>query len=326
MKKTKISRKVLFETTKEKDDMVYDFKLALINWEKYHNKPNTNKLKQVLGIEDIVNVKIEIIDDAEKSDDLLRLYVYKTKHCNINSVKTKQFSHALQVSLGNDETRKNWVLAEEGFSAKVFPENKEMMIKLVEDIVLDIQMFYVYGYEKDFCDVMSRKIFSKEKVAYLLNKDEKSYLGNIEDAEYISFASFCRDSNEKIDFEKYKEFWEKFDKYLKKDVKTSTVQEKESRVIISKANIKFIAECHPKGGQLSVKKIEKYLMNLPVGKYVIVRTVKKPKKSVQCARIKNKFGMKKWKTGKIKIVPIKHRYTYRKMLPYVSIFEFEWRG
>lgn len=325
MEKTKIKRKVLFEISQEKDDIVYDFKMALINWQKYYYKPNTNKLKQILGVDDIVKVRIEIFDDIEKSDDTLRLYVYKTKKCNIHSIKPKQFSHALQASLGNNGTRENWVEAEEGFSAKVFIDTKEKLINLVEDIVLDIQMFYFYGYEIDYCDIVSRKEFSKEKVEYLSQKELYSYLGRIEDAEYVSFASFCRTQDEKIDFKQYKELWEGFSVFLKQH-KDHIIEQNSNKVIISESNINQIIKLHKKGGQLSIRKIEKYLENMPEGKYLLIRTEKKPKKNAQRISIESRFGMKKWKTGKIKIVPIKNRFTYQKMIPYVSIFEFEWKG
>lgn len=326
MKRTKLKRKVLFDITKDRDDIVYDFKMALINWEKFYNKPNTNKLKMALGVDDIVNVKLEILDNAEETDETLRLYVYKTKNCHIHSVKEKQFSHALQVSLGNEGARKNWVVAEEGFTAKVFPDSKEMLINLAEDIVLDMQMFYFYGYEKEFCDVESRKEFSRQKVMFLMQKNVYSYLGNIEDAEYVSFASFCRSDDRKIDFQEYKELWQTFDIFLRNVLNESNVEDKSHKVVISKSNIHLIIDKHPKGGQLSKKKLEKCLETLPSGKYALIRTEKKPRKSKQRIIIESRFGMKKWKTGKIMIVPIKYRFTYQKMIPYVSIYEFEWEG
>lgn len=324
MRRTKLKRKVLFDITKDKNDIVYDFKMALINWKKFYYKPNTNKLKMTLGVDDIVDVKLDILDNVEEIDETLRLYVYKTKECHIHSIKEKQFSHALQVSLGNERTRKNWVVAEENFTAKVFPDNKDMFINLAEDIVLDMQMFYFYGYEKEFYDVELRKEFSRQKVMFLIQKNLYSYLGNIEDAEYVSFASFCRNNDRKINFEKYKELWKMFDIYL--GLIRSNVEDKGHKVVISKSTIQLIIDKHPKGGQLSRKKLEKCLETLPLGKYALIRTEKKPRKAKQCIIIESRFGMKKWKTGKIMIVPIKYRFTYQKMIPYVSIFEFEWEG
>lgn len=327
MEKAKINRKVLFEITQEKNDIVFNFKMGLINWNKYQSKLNTNQLKQVLGIDDIVNVRIKILDSIEQTDETLRLYVYKTKCCNVHSVKEKQFSHALQVSLGNDVSRKNWVLAEDGFSAKVFPDDKEMLIKLVEDIVLDMQMFYFYGYDKNFCDIPSRRIFSKEKVSFLLQQNMCSYLGNVEDAEYVSFASFCRNTDGKVDFEKYKEIWNTFNSELLQNSKIvdNTVRVAHSRLIINRATVGLFTTHHPKGKQLSIKKIQSKLEKLPYGQYALIRTEKKPKKYTQRVNIESRFGMKKWKTGRLKIVPIKYRFTYQKMVPYVSIFEFEWK-
>lgn len=326
MERTKLKRKVLFEISKEKNDIVFNFKMAVINWQKYHNKPNTNQLKQTLGVDNMLDVKIGIVDDLNECDETLRLYVYKTKQCNVHLVKQKQFSHALQVSLGNG--RKNWVLGEEGFSAKVFPDNTKELIKLIEDIVLDIQMFYFYGYEKTFFDTVSRNVFSKEKVSYLLQRNLYSYLGNVEDAEYVSFASFCRDIDGKVDFEKYKELWENFNIYLLQKLKEDDNKNRleNGRLVLTKSTVNLLIGKHPKGGQLSMGKIQAKLDKLPIGQYALIRTEKKPRKYNQRINIENRFGMKKWKTGKVKIVPLKYRFTYQKMLPYVSIFEFEWRG
>lgn len=322
----RLERAILFETTKEKQDIVYDFKMALINWNKYYNKPNTNQLKQILGVDHIAKIKIKIIDDINESDETLRLYVYKTKKCNVHSIKQKQFSHALQVSLGNSEDRKNWVIAEEGFSAKVFPDTKQNLIKLVEDIVLDMQMFYFYGYEMYYFDVPLRREFSKEKVEYLSKKNVYSYLGDIEDTEYVSFASFCRCEDGKIDFKKYKEMWEDFSLYLKKICKIENdINVQENRFIFLPNTLCLLRKYHPKGQQLSIEKIRRMLEKMPNGRYALVRTERKPKKYKQRIIIENRFGMKKWKSGKIKIVPLKYRFTYQKMIPYVSIFEFEWK-
>lgn len=326
MERTNLKRKVLFDVAKDNDDIVYDFKMALINREKFYNKSNTNELKKVLGVDDIVKVKLEILDCAEETDGNLRLYVYETQKCHIHSVKEKQFSHALQVSLGNDVTRKNWVRAEEGFTAKVFPDSKEKLINLAEDIVLDMQMFYFYGYEKEFGDVELRKEFSRQKVMFLIQRKVYSYLGNIEDAEYVSFASFCRSEDGKIDFKEYKKLWEQFHINLKSILVERNDEDQKYKVAISKATIHLLVDKHPKGGQLSERKITKYLETLPSGKYALIRTEKRPRKSKQRTIIESRFGMKKWKTGKIMIVPIKYRFTYQKMIPYVSIFEFEWRG
>lgn len=328
MEKAKINRTIFFEITQGKKDIVFDFKMGVINWQKYQSKFNTNQLKTTLGIDDIVKVRIEILDDIDRTDKTLRLYVYKTQQCKVDSIKEKQFSHALQVSLGNDVSRKNWVLAENGFSAKVFPENKDMLINLVEDIVLDMQMFYFYGYEKDFCDIPSRKIFSKEKVAFLLQQNMYSYLGNVEDAEYVAFASFCRNKDGKVDFKKYKEVWETFNLGILQKAKKfdNTIETGNNKLIVTKSTISLFAVHHPKGKQLSIGKIQSKLEKMPVGQYALIRTEKKPRKYTQRISIESRFGMKKWKTGKLKIVPIKYRFTYQKMIPYVSIFEFEWKG
>lgn len=321
---TKIRRAVLFETATDENDIVFDSKMALINWKKYSYKSNTNKLKQLLGVNDIINVELELYEDVDKCDNSLRLYVYNTKKCDVTGIINKQLSYALQVSLGNRGTRSNWKEAEKGFSAKVFPVNNKELIMLVEDIVLDTQMFYFWGHENEYYDTISRQIFSKMKVEFLRGKKYSSYLGGIEDADYISIAAFCRNDG-KTDFIKYKALWEEFNSYINENKMSQSRVVKEMLVLNCKT-ICLLNVHHPKGRQISTKKVEVILRRLPKGKYILVRTEKKPRKYTLRKVILNAFGLKKWKIGRIKIIPLKYRFTYQKMIPYVSVYEFEWEG
>lgn len=139
-----------------------------------------------------------------------------------------------------------------------------------------------------------------------------SYLGYVKDTEYVSFASFCRKrKNFEIDYNEYIRIWEEFIfEFGKRKRKTSK-------------SVQDILFLHPKKGQLSEKRIGQILEKLPDGQYILARTEKKPKRKKQRQIIENRFGMKKWKTGRINVVPIKYKYTYQKMRPYVSLYEIE---
>lgn len=316
MKNASLKRTIYFEET-ESGDLIINSQAACCNWNmKGKLRINTNDLKRALGVDDIQNVKIKILSNAEECDSNLRLYVYITKKCNTSVLNAGETSHALQVSLGNNK-RKNWVSAESDFSAKVFIDDENKLIMLIEDVVLDIQMFYFYHYEKQYDNYLERREFSKKKVLFLTDRGESSYLGEVKDTEYISFASFCRDGeNFEINYDKYLSMWEDF--HHRENA--NKLSEKD---IIGVDNLLL---SHPKYGQLSIAKIEKILNKLPYGEYLLVRTEKRPKKQRYSQVIKSRFGMKKWKNGRVKIVPAKYYFTYHKMIPYVSIYEIHWKG
>ena len=175
-------------------------------------------------------------------------------------------------------------------------------------------MFYFYGLEKQYKDYQERRIFSREKVRFIWEKGCHSYLGYVEDTEYVSFASFCRKGSElEINYKEYVKIWEEFIDRLRKKNAISSVR-----------SARDIINSHPQKGQLSEKKLARLLRDLPSGQYILVRTEKKPKKKRQRLVVENRFGMKKWKTGRMKIVPMKYRYTYQKLRPYVSLYDIDW--
>lgn len=317
MENKKLKRTIFFEEIEEEKDLIWNYQAAYCNWNlKDMIKHNANNLKKVLGVNDIQNVKIKILNAASESDENLRVYVYKTQKCNTEALNIHDVSHALQVSLGNKE-RSNWVSADSDFSAKVFIDDEKKLMMLIEDVVLDIQMFYFFNCEKNYNDYMKRREFSKKKVKFLLNQGAGSYLGDVKDTEYISFASFCREGNDNnINYTKYKSIWEDFIDIINNE----DMNKKEN------LSVKQILSSHPKYRQLSISKIERCLATLPCGEYILIRTEKKPKTGKKCREIKSWFGMKKWKTGKIKVVSSKYYYTYQKLIPYISIFEFYWGG
>lgn len=325
MKKISLKRTILFEVLEDVRNIAFDYKFAVQNYDLNKRiSENKNSLVQKLKIEDMMKVKVSVIDSAEDSDSDLRLYIYKSQNCKTDNIKNRDFSHALQVSLGNERSRNNWVKADEDFSAKVFPSNEDELVFLIEDIALDIQMLYYYGYDNSITNLYGKREFSKIKVAFMMSKKNSSYLGNIVDCDYISFASFCRGNDKKMDFDAYVNLWEEFNSYMK-TYRASEIFA--GNHIYSKEDLFNILKHHPKGGQLSLNKIKKMLNNMPADKYILIRTEKRPKDYRKRHIIENRFGMEgNWKTGKLKVVQYKYKYTFVKLEPYVSLYEFDWKG
>lgn len=322
-----MTRGVYFEESDKKRDKVFDFKSAYSSWNLKGNiYSNSNELKKALKVNDIVMVRPKLLNSEDESDDTLRLYVCEEGHYDIKALTNNKLSHGIQISLGEENNRKNWVCAEGSFTAKVYVDTPEKLLRLIEDVILDIQMFYFWGFERVYDQVEERRIFSLKKVEFLKEKAYSSYLGDIANAQYVSFASFCRDiDNLEIDYNKYVQLWEEFNEIVKETISYDP-DKFEGFYPFSADNLEQMILIHPKGKQLSIKKIKKILKTMPSGEYILVRTEKKPKKSRQRIKIESWLSMKKWKTGKIKIIPKKYYYTARKLVPYVSIFEFNWRG
>lgn len=96
IKNINLKRTIFFENMENKSNIIIDFQAAYSNWNfKDKIKNNTNCLKNVLKVDDIPNIKIKTINVAGESDDTLRIYVYKTKLCNINKLNIEEASHAL---------------------------------------------------------------------------------------------------------------------------------------------------------------------------------------------------------------------------------------
>lgn len=318
----RIMRTILFdyEDAEEKTADIRYARTKLIDWCKFKFEKENSELKGKLNRSHIPTVKPKIIKyGLNKSDETLRIYVYRSKLCHIVEIDPVEASHAIQVSVNDIVFRTGWVNGENNFSAKVFIDEREKIIQIVEDILMDIQMFYIDSFDIEYSDFSERRKFSEYKTQFIVEKEKTSYFGELKDAEYISFASFCRDKSG-INYEEYVNLWDDFKQWLSKK------NDIESHLIISFDNVSDILKKHPKGKQLSLRKIEKILSFLSDGRYYLLRTEKKPNSIKQFKEISTFFGMKNWKTGKIRIVPQSERYRWIRLKPYISLFEFEWKG
>ncbi|MBQ9361170.1 MAG: hypothetical protein IJT96_09070 [Lachnospiraceae bacterium] len=219
--------------------------------------------------------------------------------------------------MGNDDSRTNWVNGENSFNAKIFISDSKRISQIVIDILLDIQMYYILAMDSLFSDFERNRKFSRQKAEYVKEKGLESYLGEVETAEYVSFASFCRIDDE-IDYNKYINLCKDFMSWV-------MYRNKTQKVIITPDTIDIIVRVHPQGGQISIKKIWRLLMGLDSGNYLIIKTESKPRYKRAAKEIASRFGMKKWKNGKLKVVSSENRYVWERLKPFVSMWEFSWK-
>lgn len=320
MQNERIKRTILFDCSGEDESHhgILYAKIAVIDWYKFFCN-ESEKLRKALNREHISTVKLKINDlDMDLVNETLRMYVYRSKWCHLDQVNLKQVTHAIQISVKDNTTITECVNGDDNFSAKVYISEEEI-IKIVEDILMDIQMFYTESYDIEFISIADRRNFSKYKAEFVKEKNLKGYWNNAGNTEYVSLASFCRNTNG-IEYEYYVSLWREYGKWLDDH---NIIK---GRLIIKETDISEIIKRHPNGDQISAKRIEKLLFCIPAGYYCLIRSEKKPKNKKAYKEITTRFGMKKWKTGRIKIVPIEERYSWTRLQPYISIFEFQWRG
>lgn len=174
-------------------------------------------------------------------------------------------------------------------------------------------MFYFFSLDKIFVTSDERRAFSRMKVRFVRGLHKTSYVGGIDDPEYVSMASFFH-TGDRFEWGLYIKYW----KELVKDIENNCVLNQCSLIGMD------VFKSHPKYGQISKRRLRVLLNGLQKGEYYLIRTERKPNEESKQKEIMNRFGQYKWKTGKIKIVPARTRYTWERLEPYISMFLFKW--
>ena len=180
MNNTVIKRTIIFDHiyNDEEDKDVILAEMNLRDWQTDCYKDECEKLKRALRVDHIIKVKPIFCDFREEChDDNLRIYIYKTGRCHVVEVDPSGASHAVQVSMGNDDSRTNWVNGENSFNAKIFISDSKRISQIVIDILLDIQMYYILAMDSLFSDFERNRKFSRQKAEYVKEKGLESYLG-----------------------------------------------------------------------------------------------------------------------------------------------------
>lgn len=186
---------------------------------------------------------------------------------------------------------------------------------LIVDVMLDIQMFHFYSLDNIYKTVEDKRLFSRLKVEFCKNKiADYRFSSPYDFSRYCSFAFFCRESDNNLNFKKYLEMWRSF---------VVTLPGKGGSELKNRTAKSIIAE-HPHGKQLSFRKIRGMLDGCRLGgEYILVRICKRPGEEALKKRLQVLFGGAKLKVGAIKIVSVEQKYKYLKHRNNVEIFEFK---
>lgn len=261
-----------------------------------------------------VSIIVKPYDGRAKINDA-RAYIYESKKCHSQEMLVEGNSHIVQISIGCKNSSGGWHNGETDFPAKVYlgpATPKEVVVWLVEDIRLDILMFYFFSLDELYSNSDERRAFSRTKVKFVKDMNLQSYIGTIEDPEYVSMASFFR-NGKTYDWHGYIKTW----KAMVDSIKQAHAS------YDTPAGIEMF-KVHPKYKQISTRRLKILLEGLKTEKYYLIRTERRPREKKIQKEIMSRFGLEKWKIGKLKIVPSNTRYTWERMLPYISMFPFHW--
>ncbi len=272
----------------------------------YNITKNTKKLKKILGVS-LPNIEFSKDSISNSKEGNYRIIVVSNLKSIPRNFKFEKQSHII-AALFNSEV-KGTVWREDDYcrvDAVVEFSSAIELSYIIQDVALDIQLSHYHNLAFD--DIPSDKELSKAKV---------NFIDNSKTLNYISLATYCR-SEAVYDFDKYLNLWDNFNDFY-------TPVEKRYINKDNDIDIEKILQSHPQYGQVSLKKVKHLIHSRESGDYILVRTTKKPRSKKMRRKVLSQFGIKHWKTGRIKIESIDDFYNYYRYNKYLSVFKFSIR-
>lgn len=242
-------------------------------------------------------------------DTCIRFCVHdSSKRINANEFISYN-SHVIEIIIGepvNVNPNNN------PFEFSINIQTTEELFSIVEDVMLDIQMFYHYGYDKDFQTITERKQFSQLKVDFC-----NTFLSEKIQSKYYSFSTFCKNGSTDLDYNEYVKLWNDFSTYLKKNKPSSGASS------ITEDIVNRITSTPIYGKQISPKELTNKLNGLKPGKYLFVYLKTRPRQKKTLSMLQPLFSGTKLKRGSFEIVPYEMRCRYERHKRYISFYYFE---
>lgn len=264
---------------------------------------NTKELNKILGVP-LPNIEFSKDSISNSKEENYRIIVVP----NLNSIPQKfkfnKQSHIIVALYNSNITSSIWKEDEQCRVDAIveFPSALELSY-IIQDVALDIQLSHYHQLASN--NIPDDKELSKAKVNFINNQSSLNY---------ISLATDCRDKMG-YKFKDFLEKWENFNNFYTPSGKRRIDAKNVSAV-------EKILQSHPQYGQISIKKIQELIYDLEPGDYILIRTTKKPKTKKMRIKVLTQFGIKNWKTGKIKIESIDKFYNYYRYNRYLSVFKF----
>ncbi len=274
---------------------------------------SNGKLKEALKAE---LPPLNVVRGAKSYDEVIHFDDTCIRFCVHDSSKrinANEFinynSHVIEIIIGepvNVNPNNN------PFEFSINIQTTEELFSIVEDVMLDIQMFYHYGYDKDFQTITERKQFSQLKVDFC-----NTFLSEKIQSKYYSFSTFCKNGSTDLDYNEYVKLWNDFSTYLKKNKPSSGASS------ITEDIVNRITSTPIYGKQISRKKLTNKLTGLKPEKYLFVYLRSKPHQKKTQSILQSLFSGTTLKRGSFEIVPYKMRCRYERYKRYISFYYFE---
>lgn len=221
-------------------------------------------------------------------------------------VHEEELSHILEILVANGFRKIK--ISNLGCNAEIIIDD-HLLNAVITDIVLDIIMFNSYSFLKEMT-IKEKREFSKQKFEFFANNQLRciyDYKSN--KSLYYSLAFSARRDDLSFDHEYYISLWDKFinvyygdKKHIEKSVKEQLSQ-------------------HVDKGELP-KNVHRKFSNYPQGAYLLLRT-NTDRTEIIHPQLYNLFGIKEFRKGKIKIVPIADFEKYRPLLMNLDVSAFK---
>jgi hypothetical protein len=225
--------------------------------------------------------------------------------------------------------------------------------QVIEDILLDISMFHSFPdrhQAKDVARSVASGTFDFSKSSFVASLKKDSCYGPIVSMpRYLAISSFCR-YGAQLETGEYVHRWTSFLLSLK-NAEPGQVRAEGGETGLAASSLKTtsqeaianieakaltyddwmgvvedILRRHRKGPQISAKKLRRLIVGLPRGSYLLLRTERKPRRTIAVTQLSFLFGPGLWKTGKMKVVKTGNLRQYKAFNPYISILRFEVPG
>lgn len=270
-----------------------------------------------------VKIRKDIFDLAKNCEfeqvnfEELRLLIHDNfGNIPLNGINEEKNSHTIEVCASTDDS--NILATPRQYDLRVVVDSTEQVFAIIEDVILDIQMFHFYNLDSEFSTTDEKRGFSEKKIIFC--KERTSCYNLISEDNYCSLASYCRDENLNLDYKLYCNLWDKFYKQL-----TSSPNDVHKVRSIDEL-VDYIVSNHEQGEQISRRKLRVLIKKKCVnnGKYTLVRWSKRPKTRKEANKIKVLLKGKWVHVGKIIIIPSSERYCYQNNEKYFSLFDFNY--
>jgi len=228
------------------------------------------------------------------------------KDLSAKIVQEDELSHILEILVAYGF--KKIIISKLGCDAEIVIDY-HFLDAVITDIVLDIIMFNSYSFLKSM-PIKEKREFSQQKYKFFVdNKLPCIYDCKNEKPLYYSLAFSARTDSSTFDLKYYISLWDKFIEtyYCDKKHIEKSVREQLSQ--------------HVDKGELP-KRVHRKFDNYSQGAYLLLRTNKDRTEKIH-PQLYNLFGIKKFRKGKLKIVPIADFEKYKPLLKNLDVSAFK---